>query len=237
MLGGLARRVGVLDTYRQQGPLLVIGGPGEFTLPDGAPLHRDDAGTLSAIYSRMAVTAGWLEPAARNWFHAQGAEPPQGFHPVDQTPVVQQSVVQGKTVGFVLFPAGFAGNPEREKELLSLALRLRGQCDLVIGISPWGTKAERTFLPAASGYYDVILGGGEGQGMRGNMDTRGTVLWARGYGKGMALAVLELMEWPSRQDRPGWAWIEDDNVRFPVVLLDEGIRPDPQTTELLAGQQ
>lgn len=61
--------------------------------------------------------------------------------------------------------------------------------------------------------------------MRGNMDSKGTILWARGYAKGKALAVLELMEWPRRT--PDWEWKENDNVRFPVVNLDDSVPLDP----------
>lgn len=173
----------------------------------------------------MQVDVGWMGTTAHDWFLGHTGKVPNGFRLVDQRPVVQQSVIGERRIGVVLFPAVQNDPSASDAELIRIADTLRAECDLVIGVSPWGTPTEREFLAAASGHYDVLLGSGAGGGMRGNMDSKGTILWARGYAKGKALAVLELMEWPRRTR--DWEWKEIDNVRFPVVNLDDSVPPDP----------
>ena len=119
------------------------------------------------------------------------------------------------------------------QQLTVLGKRLRQNNDLVIGISPWGSRQERIFLEAAKGAYDIILGGGPGKGMRGNMDISGSVLWARGFAKGKMAAVIDLLVWPRRQ--PDWEWFEGFNVRFPLVPLDHTIPSAPKTLSILSG--
>lgn len=222
----------MIASQRIMGPTLVIGGSGEFTDGSDAISLKTDAAQLHAIYNRMHVDAGWLGVAERDWFIKQTGLLPKGYLAVDQIPVVHQSEVGDKRIGIVLFPADQSTWTDKTDELLRIADSLRTSCDLVVGVSPWGLSVERDFLATAAGHYDVILGGGTGGGMRGNMDTKGSILWARGFAKGKSLPVLELMEWPRRS--PDWTWIENDNVRFPVVILNESVAPDQAIESLLA---
>lgn len=216
---------------RSSGPALVIGGCNEFTDAGGFPTVPDTPGLVQAAYGNLATDAGWLSMDEAAALGRSGNPLPFGYAPVDQTPVVQHSVIGEKRIRVVLFPPMREWNDSLVATVLELAHGLRATSDLIVGVSPWGTRLERRFLALAAGRYDVLLGGGPGRGMRGNMDTRGAILWARGFADGKALTVLELMEWPNRTATH--VWIENDNVRFPVVSLDASVPADPQLESML----
>ena len=122
---------------------------------------------LLDLYGILDVSVGWMSGDEADWFSLNGRTTPAGYRRVDQIPVVQQSWIHGKGVAIILFPED--DSPAMMGHLTRLADSLRSRNALIIGVSPWGTGRERIFLETAAGHYDVLLGGGPGGGMRGNM--------------------------------------------------------------------
>jgi len=138
-------------------------------------------------------------------------------------------------VGFILLPK----LPRNATIPLDMTMRaiedqarsLAGRTRLVVGISPWGGVAEDHFLQKKAHVLDILLGAGPGPGLAGRFTPDGKTFWARSYGRGKALHVVRISEWPQRS--ADWKWIKDGNLRLDFMPLNEPVPSDPEMNALL----
>lgn len=242
-MGGLARRAGFIESKRTKAEKgvtrLFVAGPFELAAPDGGKVPAMRApGAVARAHAAMRYDAMLLTPAD---LALAGDPPPKGLTrwTTASTRIKGEILVRsGLHVGLVRFPmpTGSDGRPteQQTREVVAEGFHLRGEADVVIGISPWGMQAEQSFLEHFTGSaqpFDVLLGGGPGPGHGGKMSAGGFTAWLRPYSQGKAVHVLRLENIPKRQ-RQAQAKREGD-VRFDVVSLDDKIPADRAVDSLL----
>jgi hypothetical protein len=243
-MGGLARRAGFIESMRtkaEKGVVrLFVAGPFELAAPDGGKVPAMRApGAVARAHAAMRYDAMLLTPAD---LALVGDSAPKGLARWTTAPMQTKGEIlarSGLRIAFVRFPmpTGPDGRPteQQTREVVAEGFHLRGEADVVIGISPWGVSAEQAFLGHFSGSaqpFDVLLGGGPGPGHGGKMAAGGFTAWLRPYAQGKTVHVIRLENIPKRQ-RQAQAKREVD-VRFDVVSLDDKISADRVVDTLLA---
>lgn len=260
-MGGLARRVTLLDRLRHNAslegtkglPTLTLVGAAEF-LPDRAfpaPKKTGQAGPdqIRQAYNRQKVDAGVLSQAAAAWF---GPAVPQGFFPVSDLAVSRRFPVtlasgEDADICVVFFPplktlrsdgsatphpALLARVMDAGRAALSAATA-DGKKALLVGISPWGFGAELAALPELSTLFHVLLGAGDGAPFPAEAPDAGpSLLWSRADLDGKSLLVLDILSLPEAT-ASGPAWDPALSARAHAITLSESIPADPAVEALL----
>ena len=262
-MGGLARRAGLFKELRGDGvPLLVLVGADEFLSdglsPTGAimmlsgkevpaseklatPIYpaREKAAPSLAAYNYLKVDAGRISAFTAGWLKKSAGSIPAGFSVVDDSPVSVTLATSAGPVGVVFFPTGKglgrAPTDDQFAETIKTGYKLKQNCALVIGISPWGMQAEQKFLPKAQGIFDSLLGSGEGPafGQSSNAKAPG-VLWSRADVNGRAVNLIEIFELP-QQGQAG-DWLEGVTFKASLTYLEGKQAPDHGMIKIVGEQ-
>lgn len=187
----------------------MLAGPYEFLVDNpfkyggGGEPAPEEAKLALAAYKLLHVDAGWLSARAAAWLKkAAGGIPPR-FAEMRAKPVSRTIDTVIGPVGVVLFPEGPAPGkgpgPGQEEAVLAAAKALQKTCVMVVGISPWGSVAERAFLPKAQGVFTCLLGGGEGVAFSSSsVNTAPGVIWSRPDPQGRAVNMIEFYTLPQK---------------------------------------
>lgn len=100
---------------------------------------------------------------------------------------------------------------------------------LVIGLSPWGFRAELASLPRLEGVFHMVLGAGSGAPLVAEAPSSApSVLWSRADVDGRSLIVLDLLRLPvnGSWDPVSSAWAREIAIQPPLPT-------DPLTEEIL----
>lgn len=224
-------------------PRLVLVGPYEFLADNhfkytnGESPDAAAAKLALAAYKLLHVDAGWVSSRAAAWLASQAGGLPPGFTKVSGQPVVRSMNTAVGTVGVILFPEGpqpgKGPTPAQEKAVLDAAAKLRAKCPLIIGISPWGTVAEKAFLPKAQGLFTCLFGGGEGIAFAATiLDSAPGVIWARPDAQGRAVNVIELYSLPGK-DAAAWKAREGTNFASYLEYLTQSCPTLPAMQKLI----
>lgn len=261
--GGLDRRSAYFAKRRNgKSPVFVIAGPDEF-LADAPKYTRQtkagtegaDAGTNGmqenavppsldapvslAAHMLLDVNAGYMSPRAAAWMEKNAGATPPGFHVVHEAPVCVLSPTPAGTVGVVFFPRGRgkSGHPTEEQiqKVLSAGSSLRAKSVLLIGVSPWGYDAEKTFLRQGEGTFHILLGGGDGMPFAQAIAKEcPSILWSRPDSMGRAITEINLMELPPSAASGNRAqWLEGVSFKARLIFLDDSYPSDPQMQQIL----
>lgn len=217
---------------------LVVAGPFEFLPPEGTgPTHTNAlAHALGEAHRTLNYDLLVMMPEEARWLDDNGAGP-LTHATVDNRVQAVTLQTAGGPVGFILFPK----LPRNATKPLDMTIRaiaqqaesMAGRVRLVVGLSPWGELAEDHFLKTAGSVVDVLLGAGPGPGVAGRFTPDGKTFWARTYGRGKALHVLRIAQWPERT--AAWKWIKDGNFRLDFTALNQDVASDPAMDALLGG--
>ncbi|MGE4265667.1 MAG: hypothetical protein AB7E46_14480 [Desulfovibrio sp.] len=242
-MGGLARRAALIDSRKTvpgKGTVrLLIAGPYELLdIEEGKSPAAKASKVVGEAFAALGYDAMMLTPGD---VAVLGGTLPKLLVPWAMTPgkVATRTLNrQGLSIGLVFFPEqGKPGERPPDKDMEDVqaeALRLRPKVDVVIGVSPWGAEAEQIFLDrfSTAPAFDVLLGGGFGQGNRGKLAAGGATAWLRPYTKGKAVHVVRVFSTLKRQ--PQAQAKSEADVRFEVIALDEKITADRAMDLLLS---
>lgn len=243
MLGGLARRAGLMRALRAHPeiPVLTVIGAGEFAMdaawPDPTKTGPGTATLVRKAYDLLHVDAGGVFAPTARWFRKEGGKLPSGFAEVGAEPVVRRFERGGFRAAVIFFPTlgiDQAGQITASPQLASVlaAGRQVRDADLLIGVSPWGLEAEQAALPQLGQVYHVVLGGGPGAPFPCAVpDNAPGLLWSRADRRGRSIIVLDLLELPGRN--PAHAWIQELNVHAREAVLDQTVPEDPEMAAVL----
>lgn len=232
--GGLARRVALLPKLAAEtAQPLIIAGPDEFYADreSPAPGHAARvAPVLLTAFSRMPYTAIYLSPPAARDLQAHALATPPNAVAVADAPVTRMFRAGNLTAACVFLPAG-NGAPDQDQVLAAqvAAKEAAKGADIVIGISPWGMRAENSLAPSFAGYFHIILGGGHGIAVPGQASgdpaTPGP-LWVRSDRQGRACNVLDIFT------APGTPWLDGVHFTSRLEFLAPDLPEDPAIREL-----
>lgn len=219
---------------------LFIAGPFEFSslLPEDAhsngPAHL--AKYLTAAYSWLNYSLGYLAPADAQWLQMNDARLPSNWMVGGSRLRTAIKKVKAGRVGFILLPTlpdsqKFVSEDQYTK-IQETALKLRQKVSLVVGISPWGYLAEKKFLDSHPPLFDILLGGGKGPGLGGRLTNEKKTLWLRAYSQGRAVSILHVISFPDRK-APHWEWQPGHNIIPDYRPLRDDIPHEPQMVKLL----
>ncbi len=239
-MGGLPRRATWFSRVRaENGPeRLYIAGPYEFL-----PFNEYDD-TPSLVFAKSFIDAYkmldydrvYITPEERDWLTKYGGpDLPASFRVMGDTPLTDIVERNGKRIGFVLFPVPakfFEATGEDVVKVEAVAEGLRGQVDLVVGISGWGRTNEQFYLEHASPALDVLIGTGPGSGMRGVIEGQGSTYWVRSLTKGKYLLLLDIKSWPDENRR----WKKPETIDEKFEELDVRIPDDTAVRALFQGK-
>lgn len=231
--GGLARRAALLPTLAaEHARPLVIAGPNEF-YADRMETDEEHAARLSpalyAAYGRMPYTAVYVSPAVMADFHTRGVAVLGNGVAVLDKPVIEMFRAGGLAAACVFLPAGLGkdGGPTPEQVLAAqvAAREAAAGADVVIGISPWGMRAENALAGEFAGYFQIILGGGVGIAVpgqaSGDLGAPGP-LWVRSDRRGRAVTVVDVFSLPAA----GSAWLDGVHYSSRLVFLEPEMAED-----------
>jgi hypothetical protein len=215
-------------------------GPGEFWADEGrAPLTPEESkrGLLNpeqilGAYNRFMAQCIYLSPQTQAWMGERVKSLPANYLRMGGTAQSRIIPVSGGQVGIVCFAqADKRSLQEARNDALEAGRKLRGQVDLLIGVSPWGSDAERAFADQADGLYHIILGGGPGYGFGASVPGKNKgLLWARPEREGITVNLVEIKAWP---DPALHIWEREANYTAEVIMLGPSIPSDPVILELL----
>jgi len=230
-MGGLARRAALIAEKRKQidpsTVRLFIAGPYEMQdIDENKSPAAKAPKVVGQAYESLDYDAIMLTPADAA---VLGPDMPESL----KTWVVPSGKVTTRTferknlrIGLVYFPV--LASPEAVptkadmEEVRRQARNLRGEVNVVIGVSPWGFNGEKAFLEKYKGPdqpLDVLLGGGHGSGNRGKLEADSATAWVRSFSKGKSVSFVRL-ENISDRHKDSFRKHEAD-VRFDLVVLDE----------------
>ncbi len=109
--------------------------------------------------------------------------------------------------------------------------RANGDVSLVIAVSALGAKKENSLFQGHGFVPDILLGGGEGAGLRGRLKNGGKTLWVRPYPEGKSVNYIRILS-PLGPVSSG-KWKKNKNVQFGVYSLGGDIQSDPGIKKLL----
>lgn len=237
----MARRAAALASLRNEGiPALVLAGPGEFLQDRIFGMEKDfDHAVMAQVQRDLAAYLRYdclyVSPKAEAWFRNNGGALPASGVLVGAEPVVREFVIAEKRLGVALLPYGTTRWAEPTDEQIDEALTalrsLQGRVDLVIAVSPWGLQAESEIALRFQGEAHLLLGGGSGSGVPGQVFPPG-LLWARAESAGRGLVVIDFLQWP--QPMQPLTWLEGINFRARDVPLGVEYSDDPEIRRILA---
>jgi hypothetical protein len=189
------------------GVLLQVAGPYEFLEPGDAEAPAGSLEPMAEALTRLSPDILCLAPEESALLSRAGVVPPDSAVVLGQTPATRIINRGGVRIGLVFFPVpDKPGGPPGDKArsaTVRAARDLRGQADLLVGISPWGSMAEEAFLTANPGLYDVLLGGGPGFGTPAAPEPVPGTLWARSHTRGKTINLLDIAL-PLKNDGAPW---------------------------------
>lgn len=231
--GGLARRAALLPKLAaEHAQPLVIAGPSEFYADrlEADEAHAAKIGpALHAAFGRMPYTAVYVSPVAMADFQKHGMAALGNGVVVADKPVTELFRVGGMVAACVFLPAGLGedGGPTPEQVLAAqvAAREAAAGADVVIGISPWGMRAENRLAGEFAGYFHIILGGGVGIAVPGQASGGAGApgpLWVRSDRRGRAINVVDIFSLPAT----GSAWLEGIHFSSRLVFLEPELVED-----------
>lgn len=236
----MARRATILERYRHETvPTLTLVGAEEFApdtrIPDAAKTGNASPAVVRAVYDALQVDCGMLSSSAAAWF---GPKRPRNFFESGTKPVVRRFTPGGIPVAVVLFPPlSVGGTSESEAPTKKLLAQVLAAADSVpdavlrIGISPWGFDGEYAAGEALESRYQILLGGGAGAALAGEISRQGGLVWSRSDRDGRSIMVLDILSVP----QPGQpvAWELGLSVDAREVRLTSSVPSDPRIAALL----
>lgn len=218
-------------------------GPGEFwadtgrTPMTGREIERSliPPDLFLRAYNRLMPQCVYVSPPAQKWLGELAAALPRSYVRMQGKAQSRIIPVARRQVGIVFFAQGDneIWDEAAQNDALKAGRELRGAVDLLIGVSPWGSEAERKFAAQADGLYHIILGGGPGYGFASAVTgpNRG-VLWARPEMEGSAVTLLELLDWP---DPAMHVWENQANFSSQLKLLGPDVPSDLGIVNIFPG--
>ena len=211
--------------------MLFLAGPNEFGRAR-EELPKSELGrALLTAYGSLGYQGIYLNPDAAAWLAGLKSPLPPEFIPV-KAPEVRRVRVGGLLVGVVFLPSLPLGSefPDTAtlKAIRNTAANLRGETSLVIGVSPWGAKAERKFLDDEGAVFDLLLGAGFGGGNMGRAMAEDKTLWLRAYSRGKVVQLVHLKALPGQTGN----WNVGTDTQTVVHPLNEQATEDPATADL-----
>ncbi len=188
-------------------------------------------------YTLMKIDAGYLSAAEETAFRACGGAPERCVM-VAESPVVRRLGAGGLRVSLILFPP-LPDEAERPSEkmlqtLLAVARKEAG-ADLVVGMSPWGFKAEGFALQRLSEAFDVLLGSGAGAPFPLEVtDFAPGIVWSRSDRDGRYVIELTFYSLPDPHSAEPHSWTRDIDVTAREWPLSQHIPNDQAVFEALA---
>lgn len=240
--GGLARRAALLPKLAAEyARPLVIAGPNEF-YADRSEAHAEHAAKLApalhAAFGRMPYTAVYVSPAAMADFQKHGLPLLSNGVAVVDKPITEVFRAGSMVAACVFLPAGTDENggptPEQVLAAQAAAREAAPKADVVIGISPWGMRAENFLAPSLAGYFHIILGGGVGIAVPGQASGGAGVpgpLWVRSDRRGRAVTVVDIFSLPVA----GSGWLDGIHFSSRLVFLEPELPRDPAVERDIAG--
>lgn len=241
-LGGLARRAPALAKISASRPgSLIIAGSGEFYADreEGDPAMEESLTRIwHAAFEHMPYNAVYVSLEAAACFARAALPPPSNGVVVAQAPVVRFFRAGRLVVGCVFFPQGLAENNAPTADQIH-AVRQAGaeaaaKTDLVVGVSPWGMRAENACTSLLAGYFHILLGGGPGVAVSGQATgdhASPGPLWVRSDRLGRAVTVLDVFAIP---DKAAPQWLDGLHFSSRFALLDASIPQDEILLESIA---
>lgn len=242
----MARRAALFSALRAggKGPVLFLAGPGEFHDQEGPPANSTDKAfesrksltTFASILFGLDYDLGVLAPREADSLAQRQVAWPASFTPARELTSRVLTLADGRAVGVLVLPPLAPGQegppPALTTAMGAMSRELRGQCGLVVAMSPWGYLAENAYLTRdAAPAMDVLLGAGPGPGTAQSA-AGGRVLWVRSYTRGKTVQTLALRAWPGT--RRDFAWGKEDFV-FDNQALDDSRPSDPEVNARLTG--
>jgi hypothetical protein len=216
---------------------LFLAGPGEFGRAGEEQPDSTLGRALLKAYDSLGYQGIYLAPETANWLTGLKNPLPPEFISVGKVPEVRRERVGGLLVGVTFLPPlpSETGLPDATTlaAIRNAAATLREDTNLVIGVSPWGSKAERAFLEEEGAVFDLLLGAGFGGGNMGRTMAQDKTLWLRAYSRGKVVQLVHLTALPQQAKDQDWNARKD--TRTVVHRLDEQMATDPATAALFRG--
>ncbi len=236
----MARRATLLSRVKGEiapdGTLVQVAGPYEFLEPGDAAAPEGSLDPMVEALTRLSPDVLCLAPEESALLSRAGIVPPDSAVVLGQAPVTRILARGGVRVGLVFFPVPAKSGEKVEDKARSATIRaardLRGQVDLLVGVSPWGSMAEEAFLAANPDLLDVLLGGGPGFGAPAEPQPAPGTLWARSHTKGKTINRLDIAL-PLK--RPAAPWTPGENHQAALLNPDHTVPGDPDIQALDPG--
>jgi len=233
----VARRATKLDELKQLDDsgknYLFLAGPWEFlNWANEAQTSPDLASSFSTAYSSMPYDAIYLMPEEKAWFEAQGQPLPSASQVIGDKPLTSTFAaddVQVAAIAFPLLPEDEQARDEVFADVAELAEGMSKDVGLVVGISHWGMEKEQLFLDKHPQVFDILLGCGQGQSMKGLMASERT-FWVRSYRQGKSLTDVRVLKMPSENAQPGFS--AKDFYKGELIVLDDAVPNKPAVYDL-----
>ncbi|QLA16715.1 hypothetical protein GD605_11640 [Desulfolutivibrio sulfoxidireducens] len=228
----MARRATLLSRVKGElagdGGLLQVAGPYEFMEPGDAAAPEGSLAPMAEALTRLSPDILCLAPEESTLLSRAGIVPPDSAVVLGPAPVTRIITRGGVRIGLVFFPIPAKPGEKVEDKARSATIRaareLRGQADLLVGISPWGSMAEEAFLSANPDLLDVLLGGGPGFGTPAAPQPVPGTLWARSHTKGKTVNRLDI---PLPLKKTAVPWTPGENHHSELLNPDYTVPGDP----------
>jgi hypothetical protein len=236
----MARRATLLSQVRNSltpGAVLVqVAGPYEFLEAGDVDAPPGAAGPMAAALARLAPDVMALAPEEAAMLARSGIALPSGAVVLASQPQTRVIARDGVRLGFVFFPVPATTGAEPDAKLraatVTAAKGLRAGCDLVIGISPWGSMPEEAFVTANPDVFDLLFGAGAGFGAPASPQPSARTLWARSHTKGKTVGRLDVAL-PLK--KPAAPWLPGENHHAELLNPDYKVPDDPAIAALWQG--
>ena len=239
-LGGLGRRAAFFKQLRRSRPsadsLLMLAGGHEF-MPFRlrGKARPGMAESLAEAYAQLSYDFGYVTPREKAWIESDGGELPPGWAVAGPTPLRKTFGKGGMTVGVVVFPV--LDDPYAMPDAAAVSdaagacRALRPQVDLLVAMSPWNERAERSFLESSGAVADVLLGSGPAMGAGAKPMLGGRVLWVRSDFDGRSISVLDILARPAGLP---WTWLEGVGYRYEGIVMGPEMPVDIQVNNIFS---
>jgi len=237
-LGGLARRASVLKRLRRGDvPCVYVAGPYELKASsslESVAIQRQEEGIaqeqICSAHSLCSADIGCSMQCETACFGTL----PKGFASVQDKPIIKKISPNGIRLAFVLFPElpkGAEYAPSAMVKAVLEAGRSVRDSDIVIGVSPWGFKAEGRALSSFEGVFDILLGGGVGAPFPLDVPQFApSVAWSRSDSDGRNIIVLSIAD--THFSRPH-TWIKGVDIWAREIPLNATIPEDKAVRRIL----
>lgn len=205
-----------MEKYRSElpedTPPVFISGGHEFLNPtpgaqEPKKTTKEWCEALTKAYNELDYTYVAMTKAEKEWFD-KNCGVPKGFTAFGDEPttaIVKHGNYKIGIVNFPDLPADTDMVPEDVTAKLNEAAdTLRKECNLVIGLAPWGVKLEQKWLAVTDQNFDIVYGTGPGPGLSSRTVNADKTLWLRAYSKGMLLNIVHMRQWPKVGEKVVW---------------------------------